>query len=313
MKKTAIICLLFFISIKGISQTSLDQNGLKTTVTNTLLNSSLQAMRYEIAAVGFNPYHWQYGGSIIIELFHQYYASGYEKYSLGISYGSPALRLIESHGVMHTAMISLGTTSDLSTSTSGVINKVLPVYLDLQSYAGYKVRITYMQEKVDEVTDRNQIQTNTNPSGVIIPDFVVSTVLYNNIYSSGNLMLSGNGPHYIENGDVGIGTTDPKGYKLAVNGKIRAQEIKVEASPWPDYVFTKDYQLPTLQQTENHIKEKGHLPGIPSAEEVKANGIDLGEMNAKLLQKIEELTLHAIEQNRKIMNLEEIIGRNNLK
>ncbi|SMC75222.1 hypothetical protein [Pedobacter africanus] len=100
------------------------------------------------------------------------------------------------------------------------------------------------------------------------------------------------------NGNVGIGTTDPRGYKLAVNGKVRAQEIKVEASPWPDYVFAKDYELPTLQETEKHIKDKGHLPGIPSAAEVKANGVDLGEMNAKLLQKIEELTLHLIEMKK---------------
>lgn len=95
-------------------------------------------------------------------------------------------------------------------------------------------------------------------------------------------------------GDFGIGTTDPGGYKLAVNGNIRAKEIKVEASPWPDYVFSNDYQLPTVREIENHIKDKGHLPGIPSATEVKANGIDLGEMNAKLLQKIEELTLYVI-------------------
>ncbi|MNY20249.1 hypothetical protein D3C86_1537210 [compost metagenome] len=101
------------------------------------------------------------------------------------------------------------------------------------------------------------------------------------------------------NGNVGIGTDDSRGYKLAVNGKIRAQEIKVEASPWPDYVFARDYQLPTLQETEKHIKDKGHLPGIPSAAEVKANGIDLGEMNAKLLQKIEELTLHLIEREKR--------------
>jgi hypothetical protein len=104
-------------------------------------------------------------------------------------------------------------------------------------------------------------------------------------------------------GNVGIGTTNPLGYKLAVNGKIRAQEVKVELNGWPDYVFTKDYQLPTLQQTEKHIKEKGHLPGIPSAAEVKANGIDLGEMNAKLLQKIEELTLHLIKLDSKVENL----------
>ncbi|SMC75140.1 hypothetical protein [Pedobacter africanus] len=105
-------------------------------------------------------------------------------------------------------------------------------------------------------------------------------------------------------GNVSIGTTDPKGYKLAVNGKVRAHEIKVETANWPDYVFAKDYQLPTLQETEKHIKDKGHLPGIPSAAEVKANGLDLGEMNAKLLQKIEELTLHLIEMNNRLGTVE---------
>nr|WP_157247332.1 hypothetical protein [Pedobacter panaciterrae] len=99
-------------------------------------------------------------------------------------------------------------------------------------------------------------------------------------------------------GNAGIGTMDTKGYKLAVNGKIRAQEIKVETANWPDYVFAEDYQLPSLQETEEHINAKGHLPGIPSAEEVKANGFDLGEMNAKLLEKIEELTLHLIEKDK---------------
>ncbi|WP_214228807.1 hypothetical protein [Pedobacter sp. B4-66] len=102
----------------------------------------------------------------------------------------------------------------------------------------------------------------------------------------------------INQGNVGIGTATPNA-KLAVNGNIRAKEIKVETANWPDYVFAKDYQLPSLQETEQHIKEKGHLPGIPSAEEVKANGVDLGEMNAKLLKKIEELTLHQIEQEKK--------------
>ncbi|WP_316810320.1 hypothetical protein [Pedobacter heparinus] len=109
-------------------------------------------------------------------------------------------------------------------------------------------------------------------------------------------------PIFITNdNNIGIGNYIPvSGYKLAVNGKIRAQEIKVEASPWPDYVFSKDYQLLTLQQTEQHIKEKGHLPDIPSAAEVKVNGIDVGEMNAKLLQKIEELTLYLIKKDKEL-------------
>jgi len=100
-------------------------------------------------------------------------------------------------------------------------------------------------------------------------------------------------------GNVGIGTDTPR-EKLSVNGKIRAHEIKVETANWPDYVFAKDYQLPSLKETEKHILEKGHLEGIPSAEEVKSNGINVGEMNAKLLQKIEELTLLMIQLNKKV-------------
>jgi hypothetical protein len=106
-------------------------------------------------------------------------------------------------------------------------------------------------------------------------------------------------PNYFA-GDVGVGTLDTKGYKLAVNGKVRAQEIKVETANWPDYVFAKDYVLPSLKETEKHIQEKGHLPGIPSAQEVKNNGVDLGEMNAKLLKKIEELTLYLIQKDKEL-------------
>ncbi len=135
-------------------------------------------------------------------------------------------------------------------------------------------------------------------SGNWTSDMVSGTIPANSIYLAPREQLYYSSDIYFGR-NVGIGTTDTQSYRFAVNGKIRAQEIKVEASPWPDYVFTKDYPLPTLQQTEQHIKEKGHLPGIPSAAEVKANGINLGEMDAKLLQKIEELTVHLIEMKKK--------------
>ncbi len=109
-------------------------------------------------------------------------------------------------------------------------------------------------------------------------------------------------------GNVGIGTAFPA-EKLSVNGKIRAHEIKVEITGWSDFVFAKDYKLPTLQETEKHIKEKGHLPGIPSAEEVEKNGVELGDMNKKLLQKIEELTLYLIEKDKKIRVIEERLDK----
>ena len=100
-------------------------------------------------------------------------------------------------------------------------------------------------------------------------------------------------------GQIGIGTDSPA-EALSVNGKIRSKEVKVENANWPDYVFSRDYHLSPLEETEKHIKEKGHLPGIPSATEVKENGIALGDMNAKLLEKIEELTLHLIQKDKEI-------------
>ncbi|MET3021357.1 hypothetical protein [Flavobacterium hydatis] len=95
-------------------------------------------------------------------------------------------------------------------------------------------------------------------------------------------------------GNVGIGTSTPDA-KLAVNGTIHSKEVKVDLFRWPDFVFKKEYNLPTLEEVEKHINTKGHLENIPSEEEALKNGINLGEMNAKLLQKIEELTLYMIE------------------
>lgn len=99
--------------------------------------------------------------------------------------------------------------------------------------------------------------------------------------------------------NVGVGILNPN-YKLDVNGTIHSQEVKVDMNGWSDFVFKKEYDLPTLQEVEKHINEKGHLENIPSEEEVLKNGINLGEMNAKLLQKIEEVTLHLIEKDKQI-------------
>jgi len=101
-------------------------------------------------------------------------------------------------------------------------------------------------------------------------------------------------------GKVGLGTETFGTERLAVNGNIRAKEIKVEATGWPDFVFRKDYKISSLSDLDRYIKANKHLPGIPSAQEVAKNGIELGEMNKLLLQKIEELTLHLIEKDKTI-------------
>ena len=109
------------------------------------------------------------------------------------------------------------------------------------------------------------------------------------------------------NGNVGIGTDSPKN-KLDVAGVIRAEEIKIEARPWADFVFNDNYKLRSLEEVKAHIEEHKHLPDMPSEATVKEEGtFNLGEMQVKLLQKIEELTLYVIEQNKMIKKQEQRI------
>ncbi|GAB6096180.1 hypothetical protein JCM14469_24330 [Desulfatiferula olefinivorans] len=102
-----------------------------------------------------------------------------------------------------------------------------------------------------------------------------------------------------EKKSVGIGTTDPGPYRLAVEGKIGAREIVVtDVNPWADYVFKDDYILRPLAEVESFIRENKHLPEVPSAEEIKDKGLNMSEMMAIQMKKIEELTLHVIEQEK---------------
>jgi hypothetical protein len=122
------------------------------------------------------------------------------------------------------------------------------------------------------------------------------------------IYINSNAGTYFNNpGNFGIGTDNPR-CKLDVNGTIRAKEVLVTLSNWPDYVFENDYPLMNLREIETFIKENKHLPEIPSACEVEENGVNLGEMQSKLLQKIEELMLYTIEQQKEIEELKDRIS-----
>nr|WP_295874310.1 hypothetical protein [uncultured Chitinophaga sp.] len=101
-------------------------------------------------------------------------------------------------------------------------------------------------------------------------------------------------------GNVVIGADNRPGYKLAVDGTIGARKIKVTQESWADYVFLPDYKLPTLEALERYVASERHLPGVPSAEEVKSNGVDLGDMNRILLEKVEELSLYIISLKKQL-------------
>jgi len=126
----------------------------------------------------------------------------------------------------------------------------------------------------------------------------------NNVESTGRLMITGQGNHYINGGNVGIGISNPA-EKLSVNGNIRAKEVKVEAANWPDYVFEEGYKVRNLEALESYIKANKHLPHMPSAKEIDAQGLQLGEMVKMQQKKIEELTLQLIELNKKVLTLQQ--------
>ncbi|OCX50800.1 hypothetical protein BEL04_18900 [Mucilaginibacter sp. PPCGB 2223] len=100
-------------------------------------------------------------------------------------------------------------------------------------------------------------------------------------------------------GNVAIGTTDPKGYKLAVAGDGIAESMTVDLQAnWPDYVFKKDFSLPTLAKLKAYIDQNQHLPEVPTAGQLAKTGINLGQMNTLLMKKVEELTLYLIEKDK---------------
>jgi hypothetical protein len=127
---------------------------------------------------------------------------------------------------------------------------------------------------------------------------------------SSSWSINGNNIFNVNTGNVGIGTSDTKGYKLAVAGTAVAEKVVVKlVSAWPDYVFSKDYTLPSLRYVEQYIREHQHLPGVVSAAEVAQNGLDLGETQAQLLKKIEELTLYVIELRKEVDELKQPLGK----
>lgn len=131
--------------------------------------------------------------------------------------------------------------------------------------------------------------------------FTIAPDLGTNFDWSKNLTINRNG------GQVGIGVApaDNSSFRLAVEGKIGCRELVVTSLSWADYVFNPDYNLKPLADVEKFIKANKHLEGIPSETEVKNNGISVGEMQSKLLQKLEETTLYLIEMKKENEMLKE--------
>jgi hypothetical protein len=156
-----------------------------------------------------------------------------------------------------------------------------------------------------EATDYAQISfyggpaTQTNLKSRIFYDIAGNQMWFSNDTGA---------PFVFSGGNVGIGTAAPQ-YRLSVNGVIGAKEVVVTSTGWSDYVFRPGYRLRPLREVASYIEVNHHLPEIPSEAEVEKNGISMGEMQSKLLAKIEELTLHMIQQEKENEQLRKRVDR----
>lgn len=192
-----------------------------------------------------------------------------------------------------TENVHLGFSSGFG-NTQGLQNTFLGVSAGSDSSGSGNVFIGYKAGLNEPKDNKLYIHNSETPKPLIYGDFKAEYVTFH--------------------GNVGIGTNsfydslDNYTYALSVEGGIRAHSVKVYTS-WADYVFEGDYVLPTLKDVEIYINENGHLKDIPSAKEVEISGIELGEMNKLLLQKIEELTLYTIEQEKRLQALEASVNK----
>jgi len=204
--------------------------------------------------------------------------------NIGIGTISPNSRLhVQGAGTLGS---NTGDRMPLLTLQSGVGNSS---YIDVFSYRNAAGN--------DWQTATSRIQQSIDVTPQAYVEFNPPNLLYGLALGTNNV-----GRFFINsNGQVGIGTTSPGSFQLAVEGKIGARMVQVTTvNPWPDYVFHHQYQLLPLSDLEKYIQKNDHLPNIPSAAEVKDNGIELGQMNARLLEKVEELTLYILELNKKV-------------
>jgi hypothetical protein len=237
--------------------------------------------------------------------------TGYPVFALGngISY----------NGSVHSNAITVLFNGRTQINTTGVTNSLTQT--DVTPKAALDVVSTNTGVLLPRLTtaQRDSIASGDLHNGLLLYNTDSSVFqfyngsIWNSLGSAGNASgrwLFNNGTQFDTTNSVGIGTSDTKGYKLAVNGNAIFTKIKIKAvANWPDYVFKKNYQLPSLKDLEKYIAGHQHLPELPSAEEIKGSGQDVGETQAVLLKKVEELTLYVIDLNKKV----EALTRENKK
>jgi hypothetical protein len=274
------------LTVGSVSDTSYKKLVIAGANIPTNINSK-RDISYEFAGAGRAAIRSYRGGSW--DTFLQFLTSSY-----GNTGGEPVVRM----HINHDGNVGLGNTNPFDhlniTGTVGtVINRIA-----IQN-TGIPNSLFYVGNTSSDYTVTNQRSANILES---YTDLHVGAANTGNIYfETGRTgTVAPISMTILNNGDVAIGTSATGGNKLAVEGTIVARRVKVtQNAGWADYVFNETYQLPVLTDLAAYIAKHKHLPGIPDAAEVAREGQDLGEMNRKLLEKVEELTLYIIQQDKR--------------
>lgn len=217
-------------------------------------------------------------------------------------YAPTAMGYIGFHPTLNAAIIQSGTTVSIGSKgmSVGSINSEARLQVPAGEDAGLSntnngFLMLGFGNATNVVMDNNEILARNNSAAA---DLFLQ-------HSAGNLILCGNNQGAVSIG-LSSGASIPTGYRLAVNGKVITEELKVQLSGnWPDYVFADHYNLKSFDHLRSFIAENKHLPNIPPAAEVEKNGIEVGDMQKRMMEKIEELTLYILELESRVKKLEQ--------
>lgn len=204
---------------------------------------------------------------------------------------------------------ALAGVSSYTATTTSTLSNAYAFGMNVTAGASGAMVIGSGRYLTNNTTHTNDVVNNT-PNSLVITFSKQTVTNYQPLASRPTLFVGEadqnlSDANYAKYGTVGIGTNDTKGHTLGVRGDIIAEKIQVAlySGGWPDYVFSKGYKLDSLSKIENYIFKNNHLPNLPCAKDIEQNGYDLANMDAKLLEKIEELTLYMIEMNKQLESL----------
>lgn len=298
MKKKLIIILMTTISLGLNAQNWTAGTGGSIYYSgNVGIGTSTPQFKLEVAGPGHFTGRLSQSGAVANDnnaAFSNTDATGYGFYSLGGAGTHYAFHFLNQAG--QTLFYGKGD-GNVGIGTNN------PQYkLDVNGSGNFTGRIS---QTAALANDNNVAFTNSDAAGygLFSQGGAGTHYVFHFLNQPGESVLFGKG-----NGNVGIGTTDPD-KKLTVKGTIHAQEVVVDLnfSSGPDYVFEPAYNLQPLSEVELYIKQNKHLPEVPSAKQMEEEGLNLKEMNLILLKKVEELTLHLIDQQKTNMDQNKVI------